>query len=63
MSIPSKIKAGYAIGVDSDGSIFFQVLGEESNVIDLLGLHVCAEKKLELVSASLFVPPAPVDEV
>ena len=41
-----EIETGYVVGIQPDGMIYFQVLGEKQGLIELLGLHQIAEHRL-----------------
>jgi len=42
------IKCGYVVGLQPDGSIEFHVMGEDAGLVQLLGLHAYAGKRIEI---------------
>ncbi len=48
-----ELSFGYTVGLKSDGRLHFELLGGETGVIELMGLHAYAGKRVDgLVEAS-----------
>lgn len=40
------LKMGYIVGITPDGNFVFEIIGKEKGLVELLGLHKFAEKKV-----------------
>lgn len=45
----SPVRVGYTVGVREDGNFVFQITGEKPGLVEILGTHVYASKKIGLL--------------